>query len=308
MRRSSGGERDPARPRRTIGARGQLAGPGLRGLRQARARHHLVHEPPLHRALALDALLERAEEVGAVAPHPPLVHQPREAAGPRQHREQRHLGQRHGGGAVVGHDDPVGGQRQLVAAARAGPVHRGEPDLARARGRVLDRAPRLVGELAEVHLPAVGGLAQHPDVGARAEDPLLAGGEDDRADLGMLEAQALDGVVELDVHAQVVGVELELVAGHEAAVLLDVHGERGHRAVEGELPVPVPARVRPEIDHHARAVAHHLSSSRGSPTAPWRSWIPRSPSRAWCRRRDRRCRRPRARGCHRCTARPPCPR
>ena len=34
---------------------------------------------------------------------------------------------------------------------------------------------------------------------------------------GVLEAQALDGVVELDVHAQVVGVELELVPGHQAA-------------------------------------------------------------------------------------------
>src|SRR6185369_16138253 len=162
-----------------------------------------------------------------------------------------------------------GGECQLVAAARAGPVDRGEPGLARARGGVLDRAARLVGELAEVHLPAVGGLAQHPDIGARAEDPLLARGEDDRADFGMLEAQALDGVVELDVHSQVVGVELELVARYEAAVLPDVHVERGHRTVEGELPVLVPARVRPEVDHHARAVAHALSSTRGSPTGPW---------------------------------------
>ena len=51
---------------------------------------------------------------------------------------------------------------------------------------------------------------------------VLAAGDDHRAHLGVLEAQPLDGVVQLDVDAQVVGVELELVAGHQAAVLVDV--------------------------------------------------------------------------------------
>jgi hypothetical protein len=37
----------------------------------------------------------------------------------------------------------------------------------------------------------------------------------------VLEADAVDGVVQLDVHAQVVAVELELVAGARAAVLVE---------------------------------------------------------------------------------------
>src|SRR2546428_6076029 len=122
------------------------------------------------------------------------------------------------------------------------------PRLLRLAGRFLDGVTGLVRELAEVHLEAVRGLSEHPDVGARAEDALLARRQHDRADLGMLEAQALDGVVELDVHAEVVRVELQLVAGREPAVLLDVHGQRGDRSVESEPPVLVPGRLGSELD------------------------------------------------------------
>jgi len=106
----------------------------------------------------------------------------------------------------------------------------------------------------------VAGLAEHADVRARAEDALLGGGEDDRAHLGMLEPQPLHGVVELDVHAEVIGVELELVAGHEATVLPDVHGERGHAPVQGELPVPVAGRLGAEVHGHAGGLGHCLVS------------------------------------------------
>ena len=50
----------------------------------------------------------------------------------------------------------------------------------------------------------------------------LRAGDDDRAHLGVLEADALQRVVQLDVDAEVVAVELELVARAEAAVLGDV--------------------------------------------------------------------------------------
>ena len=85
--------------------------------------------------------------------------------------------------------------------------------------------------------------AQHEDVRAGAEDPLLETGHDDRADLGMLEPNALNRVRELDVHAEVVGVQLEPVVGREAAVLLHVHAERGDGPVERQLPVPVATRM-----------------------------------------------------------------
>src|SRR5262249_36869595 len=56
---------------------------------------------------------------------------------------------------------------------------------------------------------------------------------------GILEPQPLGGVVQLDVHAQVVGVELELVTGLHTALLRDVHGERGDPAVHRQAPVLV---------------------------------------------------------------------
>ena len=55
----------------------------------------------------------------------------------------------------------------------------------------------------------------------------------------MLEAEALDGVGELDVDAEIVRVELQLVVRREAGVLAHVHRQRGDGAVEGQLPVLV---------------------------------------------------------------------
>ena len=55
----------------------------------------------------------------------------------------------------------------------------------------------------------------------------------------MLEAESLERVGQLDVDAEVVGIQFELVIGTEAGVLLDVHGQGRHRTVEGQLPVLV---------------------------------------------------------------------
>ena len=112
----------------------------------------------------------------------------------------------------------------------------------------------------------MGRLAQHADVGAGAEHALLAGGDHHGSHFRMLEAEALDRVVELDVHAQIVGVQLELVPRPEAAALVDVHRQRRHRPVEGELPVPVPRWLRPEIDDHPLAcpclILHEAGDAR----------------------------------------------
>ena len=104
--------------------------------------------------------------------------------------------------------------------------------------------------------------AQHHDVRAGAEDPLLERRDDDRVDLGVLEAEALDGVGELDVDAEVVGVQLQLVVGREAGVLAHVHRQRGDRAVEGELPVPVVRRVGLEGDGRIGACAMAVEIER----------------------------------------------
>src|SRR3989454_3362011 len=150
------------------------------------------------------------------------------------------------------------------------------PSRTRLDGRVLDGVASLVGEFAEVHLEAVRRLGEHSDVRPGAEDALLARGDHDGADFRVLEPEPLDRVGELDVHAEVVRVELELVARPEPAVLLHVHGERGDGPVEAELPVLVPRRLGPEIDANGFAVSH-------CPVSPGRPGYPRMTQSAWAR-------------------------
>src|SRR6266496_3415226 len=78
---------------------------------------------------------------------------------------------------------------------------------------------------------------------AGAEHPVLGAGQDDGAHLGVLEAQPLHGVVQLDVDAEVVGVQLEGVTGVQAAVLRGVQRQGRHRAVDRQLPVAVATRI-----------------------------------------------------------------
>src|SRR5208283_6179896 len=118
-----------------------------------------------------------------------------------------------GAGTIVDENDLVAGERQLVTAARARAVDRGQEFQPAVGGRVLEAVARFVGEFAEVDLPRMAGGAQHENVGARAEDPLARAGDDHGPHFRALEADAVYGVVELDVDAQIVAVELELVAG-----------------------------------------------------------------------------------------------
>ena len=197
---------------------------------------------------AAHALLHRAEGIGEVAAHLALVGDAGEAAGARQHGEQRQLGQGHRRVAVVGEQDVVGRQRQLVAAAGRRAADRAEILLSGGCARILHGVARLVGELAEVHLVRVGGAGQHADVGAGAEHAVLAGLEHHHLHLGVLETQPLHGIGKLDVDAQIVRVQLELVALEQAGVLVDVHQQFGHVAVELQLPVTVAGRLGLEVD------------------------------------------------------------
>ena len=54
---------------------------------------------------------------------------------------------------------------------------------------------------------------------------------------------------ELDIDAEVVGVELELVAGNESAILGDVERQRGDGAIDRKAPVPVVVGPPLEGDH-----------------------------------------------------------
>ena len=207
-----------------------------------------IDEAPVFGALAADAVGIGAEHVGVIAADFALVGHAREAAGAGQNAEQRKFGEADGGRAIVDEDDVVAGEREFVAAAGGRAVERGEKFQAGVCAGVFDSVARFIGEFAEVHFPRVGAEAEHVNVCAGAEDAIFRAGDDDGANFGMLEADALERVVEFDVDAKIVGVELEFVAGAQAAVFGDVHGERGDGRLEGEAPVFVARWVGAVVD------------------------------------------------------------
>jgi hypothetical protein len=99
---------------------------------------------------------------------------------------------------------------------------------------ILEAVAGLVRELAEVHLPRVARHTEHEDVGARAEDAVLAARDDHAAHFRVLEADAVHGIVQLDVDAEVVAVQLQLVAGPQPGVLVDVQRQRRDAALGRE--------------------------------------------------------------------------
>ncbi len=246
---------------------GALAHAGV----EARLGQERVDQAPLDGALALHALGDGAEHVGPVAPHLALVDQAGEPAGAGQDGEQRRLGKRDRRRAVVDEDDLVAGEGQLVAAAGRGALARGQEAQPASARRVLHGHARLVGELAEVDLERVRRGAEHVDVGAGAEHAVEVGRDDDGADLRVLEAQPLDGVGQLDVDREVVGVELELVAGAERMGRIDRHAQARQARVVGvdlEAPVVITAGMGVEANRVARlrGVGHGRLS-----TYTWRS-------------------------------------
>src|SRR5437660_3019724 len=114
---------------------------------------------------------------------------------------------------------------------------------------ILDAVARLIGEFAEIDLPGMTRGRQHVDIGAGAEHALLARGDDDAAYLRMLEADALQRIVQLDIDAEIVGIELELVARLQAAILGDVEGQPSDRRIEGKTPMLVAVGMGVEADH-----------------------------------------------------------
>ncbi len=92
-------------------------------------------------------------------------------------------------------------------------------------------------------------LREHADVGASAEHPLQRAGHDHGPYLRIAEAESLDGVTQLDIHAQVVAVLLELVAGCQAGAWINVQGQGRDRAVDVEPPVPVRTGIGGESLH-----------------------------------------------------------
>src|SRR5262245_25730503 len=90
---------------------------------------HGVSQAPGDRPLALYTLDERAEDVGAVPTHAPLVDETSETACTRKHTQQGRLGQTHRRIAVVDENDLVASKSELVSATGTGAVDcRQKPD------------------------------------------------------------------------------------------------------------------------------------------------------------------------------------
>jgi len=64
----------------------------------------------------------------------------------------------------------------------------------------------------------------------------------------MLESDAVERVAQLDVNAQIVGVQFQLVAGLDGRVFIDVERERGYGAVKAEAPVLITLGCAVECD------------------------------------------------------------
>src|SRR5262249_45107773 len=107
------------------------------------------------------------------------------------------------------------------------------------------------------------------------EHIVLAGFDDHTMHLRMFEAQPLDGVVELDVDTEIVGIELELVAVGEAAGRIDIHNEIGDVAVLLDAPVAVARWLGLEVDG-----GHGLASTLGPALKP--ALMPLSPYALLC--------------------------
>src|SRR5215831_8734263 len=117
------------------------------------------------------------------------------------------------------------------------------------RARILYAVTRLIGEFAEIDLFGMARVTQHVDIGARTEDALLAARDHDDPHFGMLEPDAVKGVVELDIDPEVIGVELQSVTRREPAFLLDVERQRRDRAIAREAPVAISIGFSVECGH-----------------------------------------------------------
>ena len=262
QRRQCNALRSQTTLQRRRNARGQRDGAFAYDAREVDRLRQSVYQPPVDRPLAAHAFGRRAKNIGEIAPQLALVGEPRKPAGARQDAQQRHLREAYRGGAIVDQKNLIAGKRQLVAAAGAGAVDRREEPDSVVRAGILHAVARFVGELAEVDFPCVRRESQHVDVGAGTEKPLTGAGDDDAMHFRMLEANAIERIGELDVDAEIVGIELELVARLERRVFRHPKRERRDRAVEGKLPVSISAGARIEAYRCARFFSLGLGYGR----------------------------------------------
>ena len=81
----------------------------------------------------------------------------------------------------------------------------------------------------------------------------------------MLEAQPLHRVRQFDVDAKIVGIQLELIAFEQPAILIDVHDQGGDVAIDLKLPMPVARRIGLKIDMPGAISEDAIFTGHGHP-------------------------------------------
>jgi len=71
----------------------------------------------------------------------------------------------------------------------------------------------------------------------------------------MLETNTVQCIVQLDIDAEVVGIELQPVAREDPAFFGDVQSQGGDRAFTGEPPVAIAGGIGVERDHPAYSIS-----------------------------------------------------
>ncbi len=171
-------------------------------------RYDFVHQTPGSCAFAFHTIWIGAEHVGKIATHFALVHHPCKSAGSRQHTKQRSFRQAHGAGAIVDQENFVARERQFVASARGGTVQRGEKFQAVVAAGIFHAIAGFVGKFAEIYFPGVRRAGQHINVCTCAKHSFFGTGNDHTGNFRMFESDSLQRVVQFDVHAKVVGIQL----------------------------------------------------------------------------------------------------
>ena len=113
---------------------------------------------------------------------------------------------------------------------------------------VLDSVAGFVSELAEIHLKRVSRLRQHTDIRPGAKHPLMPRGDNHRPHLRLLKPQPLHRIIQLDIHAQVIGILLKFITRMQRRILLHPQGKPRHRPIGRQPPMPVAFRCRRKIN------------------------------------------------------------
>ena len=115
--------------------------------------------------------------------------------------------------------------------------------------RILDAVSSFVGEFAEVHFGGMRRKCQHIDVGTRTENAGFSAGQNDARHFRMLKSNPLKSIVQLDIHAEIVRIQFELVARADASVFLHIQRQRRDTTFERQFPVAVAEGSCLELDN-----------------------------------------------------------